>query len=1163
MVFVFAQVNAQLSITSTGTPFTENFNGMGSSGTATLPTGFKIGTDWASGTTATTLAYGTTGTGAVTGTSAGGTINWANGVTASSTDRSLGFLTTGSFLGPRSIILAVTNNTGGTITSLDIAFDYEKSRTGTRAFDWTFFHGATSTAGTADVAGNQSYAADGANAPVNPPTTISKSFTLSGLSIANGTIYYLRWTYAGVGGSTNAQGLSVDNFSVTATGSGGGTPDIGLSSPNPAVPAGNIVPGTGANAIYMFDLTVAAFAANLTGVSVNTTGTYSAADVTGYRLYYSTDNILGVPDVQIATLPASGAGIKNFTGFNQALPIGVGYIFVAVDLACGAVVGNTIAVDAITTADITFTSANKSGTAFASAAQTVVAVVPNNITGEAATNGDQQSSVSWTNPLGCFNEIMIVAATAGNSGIPTGDGTAYTADLSYGAGTALGNGFVVYKGTASPQVVTNLTNGTTYYFKIFSRFGTSWSSGVEVTATPAAPVVTTYTWNTTNGAWGTASNWTPARTTPASSDILVFNPGGSFVVSGVPTQTIGKLSISNNTIITLNPTGTNTLTIAGGTGTDLDIEAGSSLLVDNGTGTALTINLGTGATGAIAGLLEFTDGAHRLTATDAGSITITGTASGSTGFSGNMFGTTSLNSVIFASGSAYAQTAGSNPFGATAPASVVTFQPGSVYRVLSSLTPSFAGRNYANIIFNAVGATWTLTGGTAVTMDNLSVHNGTVNFNMTGTPGHSIKGNIYVEAGTTLNFNPASAGTVNLNGTVQQMIEHDGTLSFSNNSTIVLNNAAGFIIDDDVAFTNLTMTLGKFDINAHNVSIAGTLTGGSTASYFVTSGVGTVSRTVGAPASVFPMGNAKYNPIIIENGSGHTWSAKVADGVTPDAGFTTDKAVLVTWDITPSVNPPAGGADITFQFDEATQVGASFNTGTTVQAWNRSTGNWLPSGSPAGVNTTVPNAATVKVTGLTTFSPYALANIDGPLPVQFGNVKAYQQGGGIKIDWTNLTESQVANYKVERSSDGQNFTALGTVNPLRNDGNRADYSFLDAAPLPGTNFYRIQSLEFDGKKLYSIVIRVNPKGGATDISLYPNPVTGNKFSMQATALPKGSYTIRVINAGGQQVYSQSLNHTSGGSITESVQLPATIKTGMYTLQLSGGPVNITKAFIIR
>ena len=50
-------------------------------------------------------------------------------------------------------------------------------------------------------------------------------------------------------------------------------------------------------------------------------------------------------------------------------------------------------------------------------------------------------------------------------------------------------------------------------------------------------------------------------------------------------------------------------------------------------------------------------------------------------FTGNLFGTTNLTTVLFQSGAVYAQASGSNPFGANQPQSVVTFAPGSRYRL--------------------------------------------------------------------------------------------------------------------------------------------------------------------------------------------------------------------------------------------------------------------------------------------------------------------------------------------------------------------------------------------------------------------------------------------------------------------------------------------------
>ncbi|HEV7782618.1 MAG TPA: hypothetical protein VGO58_15190, partial [Chitinophagaceae bacterium] len=554
MIFAVSGVWGQINITSTGTPFTENFDAMlGTSATATLTanqwraasnTG---GTTWAGANLFATTQSG----GTAVAVTAGGFYNYGNGIAASATDRALGFLSSGTApwpgtsATPLSIYAQYTNATGATIAQFDGSFDIEKYRNGTNAqgFNILFYYSLDGNTWTVVGSASQNFPFNANNNAVNPATTTPRTFSISGLNIANGANFYLRWSYFVAAGvtATNAQGLGIDNISVTATGVIAGTPDIALSSPDPAVPSGNIVPGTGGNAIYRFDLAVTTVPANLTGISITTAGTHTAADLTQLRAYYSTDAVFDASDILLAIILAPGGpGAKSFNGFNRAIPDGTtGYIFISAHLACGATLGNTISVNAIAIADITFSSGNKTGSAFAGDAQTVIGVPPNNVTGAAASNGDQQSSVSWTNPVACYDEVLIVAATSANSGVPTGDGTAYTGDLVYGNGTPLGNGFVVYKGNASPQVVTALMNGTTYFFKIFGRFGTNWNSGVEVTATPTVPVITTYTW-TGAGSWSTPGNWTPTRTSPAATDIIVFDGIGG-TVTGVPTQTIGKL----------------------------------------------------------------------------------------------------------------------------------------------------------------------------------------------------------------------------------------------------------------------------------------------------------------------------------------------------------------------------------------------------------------------------------------------------------------------------------------------------------------------------------------------------------------------------------------------------------------------------------------------
>ena len=184
-----------------------------------------------------------------------------------------------------------------------------------------------------------------------------------------------------------------------------------------------------------------------------------------------------------------------------------------------------------------------------------------------------------------------------------------------------------------------------------------------------------------------------------------------------------------------------------------------------------------------------------------------------------------------------------------------------------------------------------------------------------------------------------------------------------------------------------------------------------------------------------------------------------------------------------------------------------------------------------------------------------------PLPVKLASFKGAQTSGGIELQWSNLTESDVARYVVERSTDGRSFTTVATVSSVRNSGGAANYTQLDAAPVQGTNYYRLQIAELSGKVSYSGIVRITlgSTGGALDI--YPNPLQGNVLGLQAGNLLKGNYSVKIISALGQVVDTKTLNHT-GGSFSQTILLN-TLKSGVYTLYLSGPSGSLQKQFIVR
>lgn len=269
--------------------------------------------------------------------------------------------------------------------------------------------------------------------------------------------------------------------------------DVLLSSADPAVGAATITQGSTNNVIYHFQLAVSNADAALTSITITTSGSYAAADLANLKCWYSPDNSFdALSDVLLSTKSTDlDAGPQFFPGFSsQVLGNGTtAHIFITTDLHCGSTNNASVTVSAVTTADLGLGSANKSGSASAGGAQSIGSALPVNATAVTTSASDQSITVGWTAPAGCYDELLIIAAPAANTAAPSGDGSSYSGNLNYGSGTAISNGYVVYKGTNPPQTILSLVNGNNYFFKLFTRNDLLWSNGTETTASPVQPVV--------------------------------------------------------------------------------------------------------------------------------------------------------------------------------------------------------------------------------------------------------------------------------------------------------------------------------------------------------------------------------------------------------------------------------------------------------------------------------------------------------------------------------------------------------------------------------------------------------------------------------------------------------------------------------------------------
>lgn len=662
--------------------------------------------------------------------------------------------------------------------------------------------------------------------------------------------------------------------------------------------------------------------------------------------------------------------------------------------------------------------------------------------------------LNWTNPSGCFSEILIVAKEGASiTEVPTGDGSTYSADLNLnGNGSPFNGGKVIYKGTTSGQTVTGLETGKEYYFKAFTRNGTHWSSGIEIRV--------------------------KARLLPLPGEILINQMSPQYD------------SASYEYIELVNTTGK-------------------------------TFDLS-----------ELSISVHA--------------ASGNKSVAGN-----TLTGLL---------------------------QPHS-YWLLSSKEVVRVGKT--NLTRDGY-----IADGIAATASQIALLRKTDSTVIDGFGYGAIQTKTYTE--TTPAAAPTTKGgfkrkvegfdTNNNNADFEKVANADIDLK---NSSSRLANKDAVIMGGDYArlyITGNAKLTGNANFNEKVVLQNGVLQlesshiatpkteGGHSGSYIQTNSTGTLTLQRGGEANtLLPIGNKTYNPVTITNGGGVDWRASVLDDVVPPpALFKEEKAVLRTWQLTPS-STPATGSTIMFYYndEDPTQTGAAFNKAE-VQVWNYNN-DWTPVGArqkPDFIN----GMQAVSVTGWKTAGTFAIANPVAEasqytvLPIRFMDVKATELPHAIQINFTNATESDVAVYHIERSGNGTEFKSIGTLQPVHNNGSLATYQWLDRTRPSGNLYYRIKGVEKDGKEVLSSILQIKVGNNANAFTVFPNPAKGGVLTWQAN-LPKGVYKVRISNSNGQQVMEKNVDHP-GGNLSEVLQLPGHIRSGVYTLQVSNGNYSKVQSIIV-
>ncbi|XZF16003.1 T9SS type A sorting domain-containing protein [Chitinophagaceae bacterium MMS25-I14] len=562
---------AQVTFTAGNLTQTQNFNGMTANA---LPSGFAI----------TSKSAGMASVDAVA-SSLGSSSTGCSYKFASSTDYAIGFLNSSSYGSPQSITATLQNNTGATITGFVITFNYEKYRTGSRAWDWTFFGSTNGSAFTSVPAGNQSYAADAANTTTYfPPQSVSMSVTISGLSIAQGSPYYLRWTLTGNGGSSNGQALGIDDVSITAVAAATCIAPSGLTAANVSATGADLSWGAVSGAAgyeYVIDQNSGSPAAAGTA----TTGTtYTASGLTQATAYY----------LHVRT--ACGGGSFSswttipFTTATACTPPPATITPAGATTFCS---GNSVVLNASTGTGLTYqwklnganisTATNSSYIANASGSYKVVVTNSSGCTDSSAATVVTVNTLPTAaiTPAGattfCAGNNVVLNANTGtgltyqwtlnSANISNATNNTYTANASGNYKVVVTNG----SGCTDSSLATPVTVNTLPTAAITPAGATTFCAGNNVVLNANTGTGLTYQWTLNGANINTATN--SAYTANASGNYKVVVTNGSSCTDS-----------SSATTITVNALPTVTITPA----TTTTFCAGNNVILNANTGTGLT-----------------------------------------------------------------------------------------------------------------------------------------------------------------------------------------------------------------------------------------------------------------------------------------------------------------------------------------------------------------------------------------------------------------------------------------------------------------------------------------------------------------------------------------------------------------------------------------------
>ncbi len=296
----------------------------------------------------------------------------------------------------------------------------------------------------------------------------------------------------------------------------------------------------------------------------------------------------------------------------------------------------------------------------------------------------------------------------------------------------------------------------------------------------------------------------------------------------------------------------------------------------------------------------------------------------------------------------------------------------------------------------------------------------------------------------------------------------------------------------------------------------------------ITNGAGSLRQTVSGNSQtvLFPVGSSagSYSPATLSQaGTGveDAYSVRVIDNMYASytaAGASVGTAVVdqnvnKTWFVEEDV-PGNSNVTMTLQWKGTDAASNFLSSKAHVSHYTHRAWDTTPLASATGAGS---GAYKVSRTGISSFSPFGVSSRANPLPVELIDFNARRQGQSVVCAWATASEKNSQDFRVERSTDGHGFEALGTVAAAGNSSSLNAYVFADSHPLATLAYYRLRQTDLDGTVAFSSVVAVAAATAAGEGPVVvPNPGTG-EFAVQLPAGQELTGALVVRNVLGAEV----------------------------------------------